>query len=76
LVAANTSLAIRSPERLNQTRYRCLDDSQTGNWLAALDDFRNWLALGLQPAKGHENQVAGQNGTGGSGEIESSQWSR
>jgi hypothetical protein len=25
--------------------------------LTALDDFRNWLALGLQPAKGHENQV-------------------
>jgi len=24
-------------------------------WLAALDDFRNWLALGLQPAKAHEN---------------------
>jgi hypothetical protein len=27
-----------------------------GNWLAALDDFRNWLALGLQPAKAHENR--------------------
>jgi hypothetical protein len=45
-------------------------------WRAVWDDFRNWLGLGLQPAKGHENQGAGQNGTGGSGEIESSQWSR
>jgi hypothetical protein len=45
-------------------------------WLGVRDDFRNWLALGLQPAKRHENQSAGQNGTGGSGEIESSQWSR
>jgi hypothetical protein len=25
-------------------------------WLAALDEFRNWLALGLQPAKAHENR--------------------
>jgi hypothetical protein len=25
------------------------------NWLAALDDFRNWLALGFQPEKLHEN---------------------
>jgi hypothetical protein len=24
-------------------------------WLAALDDFRNWLALGFQPEKLHEN---------------------
>jgi hypothetical protein len=24
--------------------------------VAALDDFRNWLALGLQPAKAHENR--------------------
>jgi hypothetical protein len=47
-----------------------------GKWLAALDDFRNWLALGLQPAKAHENRPLGQNGDGGSGEIESSQWSR
>jgi hypothetical protein len=26
------------------------------SWLAALDNFRNWLALGLQPAKAHENR--------------------
>jgi hypothetical protein len=25
-------------------------------WLAALDDFRNWLGMGLQPAKADENQ--------------------
>jgi hypothetical protein len=25
-------------------------------WLAALDDFRNWLTLGLQPAKSDENR--------------------
>jgi hypothetical protein len=25
-------------------------------WLAIRDDFRNWLSLGLQPAKAHENQ--------------------
>jgi hypothetical protein len=24
-------------------------------WLAALDDFRNWLQLGLRPAKENEN---------------------
>ena len=46
------------------------------NWLAVRDDFRNWVSLGLQPAKRNENRSAGQNGAGGSGEIESSQWSR
>jgi len=24
-------------------------------WLAALDDFRNWVTLGFQPAKRNEN---------------------
>lgn len=28
------------------------------------DDFRNWLALGLQPAKAHENRPPSQNGAG------------
>jgi hypothetical protein len=26
------------------------------SWLTSLDNFRNWLALGLQPAKVHENR--------------------
>lgn len=25
-------------------------------WLGVRDDFRNWLALGLQAAKAHENR--------------------
>jgi hypothetical protein len=29
---------------------------KTGEWLAALDDFRNWVTLGLWPAKANENQ--------------------
>jgi hypothetical protein len=29
---------------------------QRKKWLTSLDNFRNWLALGLQPAKAHENQ--------------------
>ena len=41
------------------------------SWLAALDDFRNWLSLGLRPAKGDENRARGQNSGAGSGEIES-----
>jgi hypothetical protein len=28
----------------------------TKDWRAVWDDFRNWLALGLQPAKAHENR--------------------
>jgi hypothetical protein len=39
-------------------------------WRAVWDDFRNWLALGLQPAKGNENRGIGQNVGAGSGEIE------
>jgi hypothetical protein len=34
----------------------CAHGSETGDWLAALDDFRNWLRLGLQPAKVHESR--------------------
>jgi len=35
-----------------------------------MDDFRNWLRLGLRPAKGNENRGIGQNVGAGSGEIE------
>jgi hypothetical protein len=38
-------------------------------WLAALDDFRNWLQLGLQPAKGYENRRQVTMSSGGSGEV-------
>jgi hypothetical protein len=31
------------------------DRREAREWLAALDDFRNWLDLGLQPAKLNEN---------------------
>jgi hypothetical protein len=34
------------------------------------DDFRNWITLGLEPAKADENQRQVHNGAGGSGEIE------
>ena len=40
------------------------------DWLAALDDFRNWVSLGLWPAKADENPRQAHNGAGGSGEIE------
>jgi len=32
-----------------------VDESQFRSWLAALDDFRNWVSLGFQPAKRNEN---------------------
>ena len=35
-------------------RYRRVRTLHSKGWLAALDDFRNWLRLGLQPAKGNE----------------------
>jgi hypothetical protein len=41
----------RRPWRSGETSQICSEI-----WLAALDDFRNWLALGLQPAKAHENR--------------------
>jgi hypothetical protein len=34
----------------------CANGGKTEEWLAALDDFRNWLTLGLQPAKSDERQ--------------------
>ena len=37
---------------------------------AALDDVRNWLQLGLQPAKGYENRRQVRMSSGGSGEVE------
>jgi len=33
---------------------------ETGNWRAVRDEFRNWLDLGLQPAKCNENRRASQ----------------
>ena len=39
------------------------------------DDFRNWVTLGLWPAKADEDQWR-HNGAGGSSEIDSNQWSR
>jgi hypothetical protein len=44
-------------------------------WLAALDDFRNWLAWADGPAKRDENRCAFRVAPVGSGEIDSSQWS-
>jgi hypothetical protein len=41
----------------------------TGDWLTALDDFRNWLQLGLQPAKADENRRPVRMAAGGSGEV-------
>jgi hypothetical protein len=40
-----------------------------GGWLAALDDFRNWVSLGFQPAKRNENP-RGRIAAAWSGEIE------
>jgi hypothetical protein len=39
-------------------------------WLAALDDFRNWLRLGLQARERTMKIIAWQNGGAGSGEVE------
>jgi hypothetical protein len=33
-------------------------------WLAALDEFRNWITLGFQPAKRNENPWQRHNGGG------------
>ena len=38
-------------------------------WLGVRDDFRNWLQLGLQPAKGDENRQQVRMSSGGSGEV-------
>jgi hypothetical protein len=32
--------------------------SETGDGLTSLDNFRNWLGMGLQPAKADEHQCA------------------
>jgi hypothetical protein len=49
-------------------------------WLGAVDEFRNWLTLGLQPAKAHENRVQARMASAGaarsnraSGAIEAEQ---
>jgi hypothetical protein len=34
------------------------------NWLGVRDDFRNWLQLGVQPAKGYENRRQGRTSPG------------
>jgi hypothetical protein len=39
------------------------------SWLAVRDDFRNWLQLGLRPAKENENPGLDRM-SAGSGEIE------
>jgi hypothetical protein len=39
-------------------------------WLGVRDDFRNWVSLGFQPAKRHENPSSGTMATGWSGEID------
>ena len=39
-------------------------------WLAALDDFRNLLQLGLEGPRKDMKIVAWQNGGAGSGEVE------
>jgi hypothetical protein len=39
-------------------------------WLAALNDFRNWVTLGFQPAKRNENLSSRHNGGSVSGEID------
>jgi hypothetical protein len=40
------------------------------SWLAALDDFCNWVNLGFQPAKPNENPHSGTMAAAWSGEIE------
>jgi hypothetical protein len=40
------------------------------SWLAALDDFRNWLQLGLEARERAWKSSLGQNGRAGSGEVE------
>jgi hypothetical protein len=44
------SSGARRLERLSCGTFRA-------SWLAALDDFSNWLALGLPPAKAHKNKA-------------------
>jgi hypothetical protein len=42
---------------------------QARRWLAALDDFRNWLQLGLEARETARKSSSRQNGGVGSGEV-------
>ena len=46
-----------------------LNDLNLRDWLGVRDDFRNWLQLGLQPAKGYENRRQVRMSSGESGEV-------
>jgi hypothetical protein len=43
-------------------RPRAKDAAQRRIWLTSLDNFRNWLGLGLQPAKSDENRPVSRTG--------------
>jgi hypothetical protein len=51
------SVAATSTQEFESEIPLCWKLLNTGqiSWLAVRDDFRNWLQLGLQPAKGDEN---------------------
>jgi hypothetical protein len=49
------------PHSIVHTHDRC---KSLKDWFAALDDFRNWVTLGFQPAKRNENPWQPHNGGG------------
>jgi hypothetical protein len=50
--------SVRSSEnKTPETLSNSLTDNDLGVWLAVRDEFRNWVGMGLRPAKCDENRM-------------------